>query len=60
MDEEVFASLAQISILVIPVGNIQQRTFDKWAAEMCKFEEIRLGDIPSGSKDERGEFALSS
>ena len=55
MDELVFASLAQVPILVVPVGNITQSTFEKWAQEVCKFEEIRLGDIPSTSKDERGE-----
>ena len=56
MDEQVFASLAQINILVVPVGNIGQDTFEKWAGEVRKFEEIRLGDIPSSSKDERGKL----
>ena len=56
MDEQVFASLAQINILVVPVGNVGQDTFEKWAGEVRKFEEIRLGDIPSSSKDERGKL----
>lgn len=56
MDEQVFASLAQISLLIVPVGTIEQSTFAKWSAEIHKFDEIRLCDIPSGSKDESGTF----
>ena len=49
-----FAALAHIRILVIPVGPIPRSTFEKYAAEIRTFDSIRLGDIPSGMKDERG------
>jgi hypothetical protein len=54
MDTHGFASLAQVRILLVPVGGIQKSTFDKLAAEIRTFSEIRLGDIPADIKDERG------
>lgn len=54
MDSYAFASLAHVRILLLPVGAIPRSTFEKCAAEIRSFEEIRLGDIPSDKKDERG------
>ena len=54
MELRACGSLAQIQILLIPVGPIHRSTYDKWAAEIRAFEEIRLGDIPTDSRDERG------
>lgn len=54
MDFAAFASLAQVRILLMPVGSIQRETFDKWAAEIRTFDNIRLGDIPADSREDRG------
>jgi len=54
MDSHAFASLAHVRILLLPVGSIPQSTFDKFAAELRAFDDIRLGDIPADQKDERG------
>jgi len=54
MDTHAFASLAHVRILILPVGGIQQSTFEKYAAEIRSFDDIRLGDIPADNKDERG------
>jgi hypothetical protein len=54
MDTHAFASLAHVRILLLPVGGIQQSTFEKYAAEIRSFDDIRLGDIPADNKDERG------
>jgi len=54
MTSNAFAALAHIQILVLPVGPIPRATFEKYAAEIRTFDSIRLGDIPSGMKDERG------
>lgn len=54
MDSHAFASLAHVQILLLPVGSIQQSAFDKFAAEIRAFDDIRLGDIPADQKDERG------
>ncbi|KAK0197056.1 TRAPP II complex [Armillaria mellea] len=56
MDIHVFASLAHVRILLVPVGSISQPTFDKYVTEIRNFEVIRLGDIPMDSKDERARF----
>ncbi|KAJ7449836.1 TRAPP II complex [Mycena latifolia] len=56
MDTHTFASLAQVRILLVPVGTIPQATFDKYAAELRTFDAIRLGDIPADNKDERARF----
>lgn len=55
MDSHAFASLAHVRILLLPVGTIKQTTFEKFAAEIRAFDDIRLGDIPADQKDERGE-----
>ncbi|KAG6814362.1 hypothetical protein H0H92_010948 [Tricholoma furcatifolium] len=59
MDTHAFASLAHVRILLIPVGNIPQSSFDKYAAEIRSFESIRLGDIPADHKDEKARFMPS-
>ncbi|OAX44681.1 hypothetical protein K503DRAFT_795305 [Rhizopogon vinicolor AM-OR11-026] len=56
MTSNAFAALAHIRILVLPVGPIPRSTFEKYAAEIRTFDSIRLGDIPSGMKDERARF----
>ncbi|KAJ7709879.1 TRAPP II complex [Mycena rosella] len=56
MDTHAFASLAQVRILLVPVGAISQASFDKYAAELRTFDAIRLGDIPADNKDERARF----
>ena len=61
MDHLAFASLAQIKILLVPVGSVPKYLFDKRAAEIRSFGSIPLGDITVGDKDQRGEqraFAL--
>jgi trafficking protein particle complex subunit 9 len=54
MDSHAFASLAHVRILLLPVGSIQHSTFEKFAAEVKAFDDIRLGDIPADQKEERG------
>ena len=54
MDHFAFASLAQVKILLVPVGSITKFHFDKWAAEIRSFDSIPLGDITVGDKDQRG------
>jgi hypothetical protein len=56
MDTHAFASLAQVKILLVPVGTIPQSTFNKYAEELRSFDAIRLGDIPADNKDERGIY----
>ncbi|KAJ7285808.1 TRAPP II complex [Mycena rebaudengoi] len=56
MDTHAFASLAQVRILLVPVGTVPQSAFDKYAAELRTFDAIRLGDIPADNKDERARF----
>lgn len=54
MDSFTFASLAQIKILLMPVGPIKRSVFDDWASEIRKFDNIRLGDIPADPQEEKG------
>ncbi|KAJ6502507.1 TRAPP II complex [Mycena sanguinolenta] len=56
MDTHAFASLAQIRILLVPVGSISQSTFNKYAEELRSFDVIPLGDIPADNKDEKARF----
>ncbi|KAG1756741.1 TRAPP II complex [Suillus paluster] len=56
MTSHAFAALAHIQILVLPVGPIPRTAFEKYAAEIRTFDSIRLGDIPTGMKDERARF----
>jgi hypothetical protein len=59
MDIPAFASLAQVRILLVPIGSIKQEAFDKWAALIRNVEDIRLGDIPADARDERGASSIS-
>lgn len=54
MDFFPFASLAHLRVLLLPVGNISRATYDKWATEIRTFENMRLSDIPPGTKDDKG------
>ena len=54
MDQDVFASLARICILLLPVGSISKSDFERWAEEINHLNEIRLSDIPSDPREERG------
>ncbi|KAK7020579.1 transport protein Trs120 or TRAPPC9 TRAPP II complex subunit-domain-containing protein [Favolaschia claudopus] len=56
MDTHAFASLAQVRVLLVPVGTISRSTFNKYADELRTFDAIRLGDIPADNKDERARF----
>ncbi|KAJ7774579.1 TRAPP II complex [Mycena maculata] len=56
MDTHAFASLAQVRVLLVPVGTVPQSSFDKYAAELRTFDAIRLGDIPADNKDEKARF----
>ncbi|KAF9075275.1 TRAPP II complex [Rhodocollybia butyracea] len=57
MDTHVFASLAQIRILLVPIGEIAQATFETYASEIRSFDALRLSDIAvEGNKDERARF----
>jgi hypothetical protein len=60
MDVPTFASLAQLRILLVPVGNISRESFDKWASLIRTVEDIRLGDIPVDNRDDRGLFRLKA
>lgn len=55
MEYNAFASLSHFRILLVPVGSISRATFDQWAAEIRTLENLRLSDIPPGTKDEKGE-----
>ncbi|CAK5277407.1 unnamed protein product [Mycena citricolor] len=59
MDSYAFASLAQVKILLVPVGGIPQTSFERYAAELRTFDSIRLGDIPADNKDEKARFMPS-
>jgi len=59
MDFHAFASLAHVRVLLIPVGGIQRTDFEKCAAEIRTFDNIRLGDIPTDSKSEKGPSSSS-
>lgn len=59
MEYNAFASLAHFRILLLPVGAISRATYDRWAAEIRTLENLRLSDIPPGTKDEKGEHLYS-
>ena len=58
MEYNAFASLAHFRILLLPVGSISRKTFDQWASEIRTLENLRLSDIPPGTKDEKGKRTL--
>ncbi|KAF4614895.1 hypothetical protein D9613_003081 [Agrocybe pediades] len=53
MDTHPFASLAHFRILLIPVGSILQTAFETYAEEIRSFDSLRLGEIPTNTKDGR-------
>ena len=55
MDAISFASLAQIKILLIPVGKIPKQSFEKWSALVRSFEHIRLDEIPSETREDKSK-----
>jgi hypothetical protein len=57
METYPFASLAQVRVLMLPVGSITRSAFDKYTSEIRTFSDIRLGDIPADGKDDRGELS---
>lgn len=60
MDTHAFASLAHVRILLIPVGLIPQASFDAYAEEIRSYETLKLGEIPTETKDRKGEPASCS
>ncbi|KAH9180692.1 TRAPP II complex [Lactarius sanguifluus] len=59
MEYNAFASLSHFRILLVPVGSISRATFDQWAAEIRTLENLRLSDIPPGTRDEKARFMPS-
>ncbi len=59
MDCSTFAALAQIQILLLPIGSISRTTFDLWARTIRTFNEIRLSDVQGDSKDDTREYTSS-
>jgi Transport protein Trs120 or TRAPPC9, TRAPP II complex subunit len=60
METGPFASLAQIRILLIPVGPIRRSAFEKYAGLVRSFEHIRLGDIPPDPREDKSAPAHPS
>lgn len=58
MDGTPFASLAQIRILLLPVGSIRRSVFDKYAGLVRTLEHIRLGDVPPDQREDRSASHL--
>lgn len=55
MEASPFASLAQIRVLLVPVGNIRRSAFEKYAGLVRSFENIRLGDIPPDPREDKSK-----
>ena len=58
MEYNAYASLAHFRILLLPVGSISRTTFDQWAAVIRTLDNLRLSDIPPGTKDEKGQSRI--
>ncbi|KAG8925375.1 hypothetical protein FRC01_010290 [Tulasnella sp. 417] len=56
MDGISFASLAQIKVLLLPVGKISQQSFEKWANLIRSFDHIRLDEIPPDTREGQSRF----
>lgn len=56
MDGTPFASLAQIRILLVPVGTIRKSVFERYSGLVKTIEHLRLGDIPPDSREDRSAF----
>ncbi|GJJ12127.1 hypothetical protein Clacol_006368 [Clathrus columnatus] len=59
MDFAPFASLCHIRILIVPVGNIKQTSYEKWSKTIQTFQTIRLEDITPNKRDEYARFMPS-
>ncbi|KAF8334324.1 TRAPP II complex [Cantharellus anzutake] len=59
MDIGQFASIAQIRILLVPVGSIRRSAFEKYSGLVRSFEHIRLGDIPPDTREDKNRFLPS-
>lgn len=53
MEPFTYASLAQIRVLLLPIGNIRRSTFETWAQDIRSIDNVQLGDITTDVKDER-------
>lgn len=53
MESFAYGSLAQIRILLLPVGNIRRSSFERWVQEIRNIDTIGLGDLSTDVKDER-------
>ncbi|KAG9008552.1 hypothetical protein FRB93_006471 [Tulasnella sp. JGI-2019a] len=60
MDGNAFASLAQIRILIIPVGQISGEAYEQWASIVRSFEHIRLDEIPQETREDKSRFMTSA
>ncbi|KAH9856984.1 TRAPP II complex [Lenzites betulinus] len=56
MDPFTYASLAQIRVLLLPVGSIRRSSYDKWAQDIRSIDNVQLADITTDVKDERSRF----
>ena len=59
MESFAYGSLAQIRVLLLPVGNIRRTTFERWMQELKEIDTVRLGDLTTDVKDERCTSGLS-
>lgn len=59
MESFAYGSLAQIRILLLPIGNIRRTTFEKWVQVLKEIDIVRLGDLTTDVKDERCTSGLS-
>src|ERR1700733_8808967 len=53
MDGAQFASLAQIRVLLLPVGTIRRSVFEKYAGLVRSIEQVRLGDVPPDPREDK-------
>lgn len=59
MDATPFASLAQIRILLVPVGSIRRSVFEKYSGLVRTLEHIRLGDIPPDPREDKSKSVIA-
>ncbi len=53
--ESAFASLAQVRILLVPVGKISKDSFEKWADMIRSFRHIRLEELTPETREGKSE-----
>ncbi|KAH9946027.1 TRAPP II complex [Epithele typhae] len=56
MESFAYGSLAQIRILLLPVGNIRRSAFDSYAQDIRSIDTVGLADLTTDVKDERSRF----